>query len=338
MDAQLQLPGGEQDRKSGAPPGAAARAYRGLGAWKLGRACRGLRSISAQHRAVSGSSGEESAHDGHHPRPSGVPSGSAGLNLAAPGIPRRAFIPETPTYDCWTLRPLAACEKAPPVIPGRSQRSALGTSRSSPSEVPRGRGVRAHVPPGGKARACAAAAARQLVGPTPTSFGPPLAQPPPRRRRAPQPGHLGVLSLPKRLCYPLPQVSAQVPAPFGLVHWPFLTELKKTPVAAGRHFGPRLSPPLREESAGACALGPEGGAGRGVSMRTLGRPGSPAGALLACVCAQTSPGTGPATRASPTWRTPGTAWLLFFNDCTSSRLENPHGRTVLICISEHICM
>lgn len=91
---------------------------------------------------------------------------------------------------------------------------------------------------------------------SPTSFFPPLAQPPPRRGRTPRSGHLGVLSLPKRLCYPLPQVSAQVPAPFGLVHGPFLTELKKTPVAAGRHFGPRLSPPLREESAGACALRP----------------------------------------------------------------------------------
>lgn len=56
-------------------------------------------------------------------------------------------------------------------------------------------------------------------------------------------GHLGVLSLPKGLCYPLPQVSAQVPAPFGLVHWPFLTELKETPVAESGHLGPRLPRP-----------------------------------------------------------------------------------------------
>jgi hypothetical protein len=67
-----------------------------------------------------------------------------------------------------------------------------------------------------------------------------LSSPPPNRLLA---SHLGVLSLPKGLCHPLPQVSAQVPAPFGLVHWPFLTELKETPVSAGRHFGPRVPCP-----------------------------------------------------------------------------------------------
>lgn len=122
----------------------------------------------------------------------------------------------------------------------------------------RGKGVLAHVRPGGWNRcARAPSTASRLVGPTlPRPFLP-SRRPPPRRRRTPQSGYLGVLSLPKGLCYPLPQVSAQVPAPFGLVHWPFLTELKKTPVAAGRHFGPRLPPPLREELArkdGACAL------------------------------------------------------------------------------------
>lgn len=68
-------------------------------------------------------------------------------------------------------------------------------------------------------------------------------------------GHLGVLSLPKGLCYPLPQVSAQVPAPFGLVHWPFLTELKETTVAESGHLGPRLPRPWgRSQGAeGACA-------------------------------------------------------------------------------------
>lgn len=59
----------------------------------------------------------------------------------------------------------------------------------------------------------------------------------------PPAGHLGVLSLPKGLCYPLPQVSAQVPAPFGLVHWPFLTELKETTVAESGHLGPRVPRP-----------------------------------------------------------------------------------------------
>lgn len=97
--------------------------------------------------------------------------------------------------------------------------------------------------------------ARSSAPPVPRPFRP-SPQPPPRCRRTPQSGHLGVLSLPKGLCYPLPQVSAQVPAPFGLVHWPFLTELKETPVTTGRHFGPRLSPPFEGgvgAKVGACA-------------------------------------------------------------------------------------
>lgn len=68
----------------------------------------------------------------------------------------------------------------------------------------------------------------------------------------PPAGHLGVLSLPKGLCYPLPQVSAQVPAPFGLVHWPFLTELKETTVAESGHLGPRLPRPWGGGVGGAC--------------------------------------------------------------------------------------
>lgn len=112
--------------------------------------------------------------------------------------------------------------------------------------------------PGQQRRAHAQARRRPARGPAPPRLPLPSPRPPPRCRRAPQPGHLGVLSLPKGLRYPLPQISAQVPAPFGLVHWPFLTQLKKPPVAAGRHVRPRLTPPLKEESArtdGACALG-----------------------------------------------------------------------------------
>lgn len=98
-------------------------------------------------------------------------------------------------------------------------------------------------------------------------------------------GHLCVLSLPKGLCYPLPQVSAQVPAPFGLVHRPFLTELKETTVAESGHLGPRLPRPGGGVKAaeGACALRRAGFSGGHAQF--LRQPAAlQAAALLTCEC------------------------------------------------------
>ena len=153
--------------------------------------------------------------------------------------------------------------------------------------------------------------------------------------------HLGVLSLPKGLRYPLPQISAQVPAPFGLVQRPFLTEPEKTPVAAGRHLGPRVSPPPREELArmeGVCALrtsgfprswrGREEGRGRreGACAPSPRSPHSGWGRCSLALRAELIQFLsfwnqpvfqGQVRRGVP----PGTALLLFFNECTSSRLK-----------------
>lgn len=214
--------------------------------------------------------------------------------------------------------------------PGESAQQQPGSPLSA---GPRARGgSRARAPGQQKARACARPppAAR---GPAPLRLPLPSPRPPPRRRRAPQPGHLGVLSLPKGLRYPLPQISAQVPAPFGLVHWPFLTQLKKPPVAAGRHVRPRLTPPLREESArtdGACALGvasfPKRRAGRDERACAAGR--------RACCSVGRAAALSPLQvnsvfllqelaqlpGANQSRSILGTA-LLFCNDCTSSRLK-----------------
>lgn len=52
---------------------------------------------------------------------------------------------------------------------------------------------------------------------------------------------MGVLSILKGLSYPVPQISAQVPALFALIHWPILTELREMLIAAGHNFGPLIN-------------------------------------------------------------------------------------------------